>query len=172
MANIDKPRGFKLYQSEGKCLKTREYEKTAAAVINEGDLVMRVPAGTIEVYVAGTLPAAGIVVGVAAQSSSATDTDKIPVYDDAEASFVVQSADAYAVADNGLNVDIAAAPVAVDGRSGQEIDMATKATTATLPLKVIELAPRINQEENSAGVNADIIVKLNSVERGAGQAGI
>ncbi len=174
MANLDAPRGLVLLQLEGKVVRTREYAKTAGQIIYKGDLVMRVPAGTVQAYVAGTAPAAGIAIGVAAHHSLAANTDKIAIIDDPEASYVMQTADAYAVADNGLNADIAAAPSANTSLnfSGQEVDMATKAATATLPLKLIELANEINGAENVAGVNADVIVKINSVERGAGTVGI
>jgi len=174
MANLDAPRGLRLLQLEGKVVRTREYAKTAGQIIYKGDLLMRVPAGTVQVYIAGTAAGAGIPIGVATHHSLAAKTDPVSVTDDPEASYVIQTADAYAVADNGLNVDIAAAPSANTSLnfSGQEVAMATKAATATLPLKLIGLANEINGAENVAGANADVIVKINNVERGAGTTGI
>jgi len=52
------------------------------------------------------------------------------------------------------------------------LDLATKAVTDTLPVKVMDLAPQINNNENSAAINADLLVKVNSSERAAGTAGI
>jgi len=189
MANINAPRGFKLYQLEGKVVRSREYAKTSGQDIYEGDLLMRIPAGTVSVYVAGTAPAAGRVIGVAAASSLSTDADVVQVIDDPEATFICQcdATTAYAVADNGLNCDIAGSPspdtdLSRSGgspspdtdlsRSGQVLDLATKAVTDTLPVKVMELAPQINNNENSAAINADLLVKVNSSERAAGTAGI
>lgn len=172
MANINDPRGFSPYKKEGKCYKTREYDKTAAAEIFKGDLLKRVAAGTVERFVVGD---AEPVVGVAANYSAGANTNKIAVYDDPEMEFVAETAGTFDLADRGLNADIAAAPSgdADLGFSGQAVDMATKAATATLPIKVLDLAPAINQEENSAGaVNADIIVKINRHERGNQQLGI
>jgi hypothetical protein len=156
---------------EGKTVRTRRYAKTAAAVVYEGDLVKRVAAGTLQVAAAGDTDR---IVGVAARTSLAAD-GYVDIIDDAEATFQAQSdgTTAYAVADNGQNVDIAAGtPDTSLEKSGQLVDMATKGTTATLPLKIIGLAPAINGGENGAGVNALLLVKLNHVERGAGVAGI
>jgi len=176
MANINAPRGFKLYQLEGKVVRSREYAKTSGQDIYEGDLLMRIPAGTVSVYVAGTAPAAGRVIGVAAASSLSTDADVVQVIDDPEATFICQcdATTAYAVADNGLNCDIAGSPSPDTdlSRSGQVLDLATKDVTDTLPVKVMELAPQINNNENSAAINADLLVKVNSSERAAGTAGI
>jgi hypothetical protein len=172
MANLNAPRGFVPYKKEGKCYKTREYDKTAATEIFKGDLLKRAAAGTVEPYVAGD---AEPVVGVAANYSAAANTNKIAVYDDPEAEFVVETAGTFDLADRGLNADIAAAPSgdADLGFSGQAVDMATKAATATLPIKVLELANPINQEDNNAGeANADIVVKINRHERGNLQTGI
>lgn len=176
MANNDAPRGFKLLQGEGKVVRTRDYAKTASAVIYEGDLLMRVPAGTVQPYVKGTIATAGRVIGVAVAASAAADTDPVKVIDDPEATFVAQvdGATAFAVADAGMNADIQSSPSPDTdlNRSGQVIDMSTKAVTATLPVKVFGLANQINAEENSAAINADVVVKINSTERAAGVAGI
>jgi hypothetical protein len=173
MANINDPRGFIPYKKEGKLYKARAYDKTASAVIYRGDLLKRIAAGTISVYVVGDSEP---IVGVAAHYSAAASTDPIHVYDDPEMEFICQvdATTAFALADRGLNVDILATPVpdTALNQSGQVIDMSTKATTATLPLKVLDLAPAINQEENSAAINADIIVKVNRSERGNLATGI
>lgn len=170
MANTNDPRGFILVHSDGKAVKSRRYAKTTGAAVYEGDLVKRVAAGTVETAGAG----ATNVVGVAARYASATD-DTLDVFDDPDATFKVQSdgTTAYAVADNGLNVDIAAGtPDTALNRSGQIVDMATKAVTATLPIKILGLAEGVNGGENGAGVNALLLVKLNDVERNDGTVGI
>lgn len=172
MANTNDPRGFLPYTNGGKAIRTANYAKTASAVVYEGDLVKRVAAGTVETAGAGIT--AGIV-GVAARTSLASDTT-VDVYDDPKAVYLCQTdgTTAYAVADNGQNADIAAGtPDTSLNRSGQLIDMATKNTTATLPFKILGLAPQgINGAENGAGVNATILVVLNNSEQGAGATGV
>lgn len=170
MANVVGPFGFRLYQLEGKVVRTRNYAKTASQVVYEGALVKRVAAGTVEVSGAGITT----VVGIAARTSLAADTT-VDVYDDPEATFIAQcdGTTAYAVADNGQNVDIAAGTDNTTlARSGQVIDMATKATTAGLPLKIIGLAPTYNGVDNAAGTSANLLVVLNQSERGPGAVGV
>jgi hypothetical protein len=171
MANTDDPRGFLPWQNDGKQLHTRKYTKTTGAPIYENDLVKRVAAGTVETAAAGD---SGIL-GVAAHYAADAATE-IAVYDDPDATFLCQTdaAVAYAVADDGQNVDIdAGTPDTALNRSGQVIDMSTKGTTATLPFKIIGLPTQgINGAENGAGTNATILVKINQCERGAGTAGV
>lgn len=172
MANTNAPRGLIPVRNAGKDIRTQPYEKTAAVEIFEGDLLKRVAAGTVQPYVAGDSEP---IVGVAAHYAKAAATE-INVYDDPEGIFRAQvdGTTAYAKADNGLNADSAAGTSgsATTLLSGQLVDMATKATTATLPLKVLDLADAINQEENSAAINADILVKINRHEQGNLQTGI
>jgi hypothetical protein len=170
MANTNDPRGFLIYKGDGKTMRTTRYAK-GAAVIYEGDLVERVAAGTLQTATAGS---SNRIVGVAARYAAASE-GFIDVFDDPDTTFLAQcdNTTAYAVADNGQNVDIAAGTPDTDLlRSGQVIDMNTKGLTATLPLKVLGLAQGINGGENGAGVNALLLVKLNHAERGAGIAGI
>lgn len=172
MANIDDPKGFIPYQQEGKVVRTRDYPVTTATTIYPGDPLKRVAAGTVEPYTNGdTEP----VVGIAAQYSASGSDDDIAVYDDPEQTYRVQCADTFALADRGSNVDVDGSPSPDTSllTSGYEISMATAATTATLPFKVLDLAPVINQEDNNAGeANADILVKINRSERGNLQTGI
>lgn len=170
MANTNDPRGFILVKSDGKQVRTRTYAKTASQVLYEGDPIERVSAGTVDLAAAGSTTW----VGICAAFSPASATT-VELYDDPDAEFLVQTdgTTAYAVADNGLNADIAAGtPDTTLNRSGVIVDMATKATTATLPVKILGLAAGINGGENGAGTNALIRVKLNQCERGAGVTGV
>jgi len=173
MANLDAPRGFIPYKNAGKTVRIGYYIKTAGEEVFQGDPVKRVAAGTVQTYAPGdTEP----LIGIAARHSLAADTEELQVYDDPEQEFVVQTdtGTAFAAADIGLNADSEAdhAGSATSGLSGQEIDMSTANTTATLPFKVLGLAPQINSLENAAGVNADILVKINRHERGNLQTGV
>lgn len=171
MANTNDPRGFLLYQGAGKVIRMREYAKTASAVLYPGDLLKRVAAGTVEVCGAGIT--AGIV-GVCAAYSAAAET-VVQVYDDPDAVYQAQSDNvvAYAVADNGQNVDVAAGtPDTSLQQSGMLVDMATKGVTATLPFKILGLAPGVNGDPNAAGTNALLLVKINATEGHAGALGV
>lgn len=70
-------------------------------------------------------------------------------------------------ADIGLNADfIVAAGNAITGMSGVELDTSTKATTATLSLKILGYDDR---PSNQAGVaNQDVLVRLNNIELSGG----
>lgn len=165
MANVDFPMGFKPYQSEGKTYRTRRYTKTAAVAVYEGDLLQRVAAGTVQTAAAGE---ADTIVGVAARFSAAAES-YVDVYDDPEMTFIAQgdTADAVAATHYGQNVDILAGTPGTS-RSGQELDISTVAETATLPIKILGLAPTINGVANDLGVNANVLCKLNHTERAAG----
>jgi len=171
MANTNDPRGFLPYKAGGKEMIARPYAKTASAVLYPGDLVKRVAAGTVEVCGAGVT--AGIV-GVCAAYAAAADADAY-VFDDPAITYIGQcdGTTAYAVADNGQNVDVAAGTPDTGLRtSGMLIDMNTKNTTATLPFKILGLAPGVNGGENAAGVNALLILKLNAIEAKPGSTGV
>lgn len=80
---------------------------------------------------------------------------------------------ALAVADVGLNVDfIVGTGSTTTGASAMAIDTSTKATTATLPLKIVEFTQR---EDNDIGAaNAKVLVKINNHQLAAstGTAGV
>jgi hypothetical protein len=168
MANVDAPRGFRPYQAGGKQLRTRRYAKTADTAVYEGDLLQRVAAGTVEPAEAGETDT---IVGVAARYSAASES-YVDVYDDPDMTFIAQgdTADAVAATHYGQNVDILAGTPDSDlGRSGMELDISTAAETATLPIKILGLAPiNTNGVANALGVNAVVICKLNHTEQAAG----
>jgi len=95
------------------------------------------------------------------------------VDDDPDHAFEIQEdsvGGALAVTDIGLNADfINAAGNAYTKRSGAMLDTSTKATTATLPLKIIGLVPRPN---NDIGATAKVIVKINVHTEAQASAGI
>jgi len=80
---------------------------------------------------------------------------------------------ALGVADVGLNVDfIVGTGSTSTGASAMQIDTSTKATTATLPLKIVEFVQRDDNEVDSA--NAKVLVKINNHQLAAstGTAGV
>jgi hypothetical protein len=77
---------------------------------------------------------------------------------------------AIAAADIGLNCDfILAAGNAYTKQSGAMLDTSTKATTVTLPLKIMGIAQR---PDNALGTNAKVLVKLNVNTESANTVGV
>lgn len=172
MANIADPMGFVPVKTGGKELLVGYYPKTASEVLYPGDLVKMVAAGTVQVCGAGVTSG---IVGVCAAYSAAADTADVPVYDEAGGEYIGQcdGTTAFAAADIGMNVDVAAGtPSTSLRRSGMVIDMATKAVTATLPFKIIGLAPQVNGNDNVVGVSARLRLRLNVSYNKAGVVGI
>jgi len=95
------------------------------------------------------------------------------VDDDPDTLFEIQEdavGGALAAADIGLNADIiAAAGNAYTKRSGFMLDTSTKNTTATLPLKIVGLTPRPN---NELSANSKVLVKINNHTEAQASAGL
>ncbi len=166
---------------------------TDASVVMVGDLVKlagdgRTPTGvpTITRAVAGDA-VVGVVVGI--PLSGQGDVNGVPdvsnlnvfnyrrantaqyvmVVDDPMAEFVAQAsaAGSFTTADIGLNVNFrATAGNTTTGTSGMDIDMATKATTATLPLKIIGYQYRMDNAIGDAFI--DLRVKINNHQYASG----
>jgi len=85
------------------------------------------------------------------------------VADDPDLVFVVQEdgvGGALAAADVGLNADwIAGSGSTVTGLSGAQLDTSTKATTATLQLRILGFSQMVDNEPGSA--NAKVLVSIN-----------
>jgi len=90
------------------------------------------------------------------------------VADDPNQRFVVQAdgADIDAQTDLGLNYELLCTDRdSATKESRQELDSSTGATTATLPLRAIEIDRKIN---NALGAQVDVIVKINNHQLGSG----
>lgn len=130
----------------------------------------------------------GVVVGIANDDTLAASNDMMEtgyraastagyvlVCDDPDVLYEIQEdsdGGALAVTNIGQNADlIAAAGSTVTRRSGFELDSSTAATTATLQLRIIELAQR---PDNEIGANAKWLVAINlPTETGAaGSTGV
>lgn len=94
------------------------------------------------------------------------------VADDPDALYEVQANGAVLAADIGLNADFAAGtPNAFAKTSGFVLDMATKATTATLQARIVSVQPRA---DNDLSIYSKVLVRLNTTtETGAaGSTGV
>jgi len=130
----------------------------------------------------GTLNVVGVVVGFKTDPTNlntpqyrAGSTGRyVLVADDPNTIFEVQEdavGGALGVADVGLNADIiVGAGSTATGASGMQLDTSTKATTATLPLKVIGFSQRQDNEPGNA--LAKVLVKINTHAAANGIAGV
>ena len=106
--------------------------------------------------------------GYRAASTAAT----LFVLADPDQVFEVQANAATAVADIGLNVGLAyTAGSTTTGLSGMQADMATKATTATLPLKIVGVVQRPDQDMADSA-NWKLLVTLNTNNFSGNTAGV
>lgn len=119
-------------------------------------------------YVLGSVIAVDPMLGAGANGRDSTtyraaSTERyVWVCDDPNAEFLIQEdavGGALAAADVGLNADlIAGSASTIYGQSGWQLDTSTKATTATLQLKILGFAQKVG---NEIGANAKVRVKIN-----------
>jgi len=163
MANKDQPRGAEPF---GKVLRVSKY--IAGGTVYPGDLLKQDNTGRLVVVAAGDAS-----IGVAANKAAVGEA--VQVWDHPDQRFVIQSDDATepaALTAVGLNYDVlATAGDSTYNTSRQELDGSTGATTATLALKLLALAPAA---DNAFGAQADCIVKINNHQLGShtGTAGV
>lgn len=192
MANQDAPFGLRpLRSGSGSDLTGMQNKYRIASgyatAIFQGDLVAVVTGGGIERVGAG---GSGLILGVFngcrytdptsgketfsnyyPASTSASDIEAF-VIDAPHALFEVQSDEAFPVADLFGNFDIVA--TAGDSNSGisrVELDTSTGATTATLPLKAVDIS---QDPENSdvSSANTNVVVMINNHLFSGGTAGL
>lgn len=165
MANVDAPRGFLPHTNkDGSGGPKVEYLDLSAtnAEIGVGDLVT-IAAGGVNKAVAGNA-----LCGSAAEAKAANSGGKIAVWSDPSQQFVAQTDDGetglVAAANMRKNANFIPGTVS-NGRSTAEIDESTGATGATLPLKIIGLAPGV---DNEYGEFNKLVVKINNHQFGGG----
>ena len=162
----------------------------ATTPIYQGDLVTQLTAGVLGRHAAtGTVPIVGVFNGCSYTdptsgeqvyknyypgSISASDI-VASVVDNPNVVFEVQSDAALPVADLFGNFDIVDGSPAGDtksGRSNTELDVTTGATTATLPLKALDISQDPdNSDVSSANTNAYVVIQNHIAgQKGAGLA--
>lgn len=167
MANSDTPRGLKPY---GRLYHVGIY--VAGATIFPGDVV-KFETGAANVtqkrarVIAST--AAAACCGVAL--NYATVGQSVRVADDPAQLFVGQCDDAGIASNADLGMNAAILATAGDTTykcSRMEIDASTKATTATLELKVIGIMDRQDGKNEFGNAFVEVIVKINNHQLGSG----
>ena len=165
---------FAVLASDGTALFTGDVVKSAGTADANGvQAVTRATANTdLPVgVIAGFLPDYSNLNSPAQYRAASTARSVFLVIDPA-AVFEVQANAATAVADIGLNVGLAyTAGSTTTGQSGMQADMATKATTATLPLKIVGVVQRPDQDMSDSS-NWKLLVTLNTNNFGGGTAGV
>ncbi len=191
MSNYDAPFGLRPTRTSISSQQQNRYRIASgyATAIFQGDLVAMVTGGGIERVAAG---GSGLILGVFNGCNYTDPTTGKPtwsnyypgsvaasdiiadVIDDPNATFEVQANAAFPVADLAGNFDIVDnSPVGdtTSGGSRMELAVSTGATTATLPLKAIDIS---QDPENSdvSSANTNVIVKINNHLFSAGTAGL
>ena len=145
--------------------------------IFQGDLVMQVTGGGIEIHAdGGTVPIVGVFNGCMYTDpttseqvfsnfypASTNDSDIIAfVHDDPNTVFEIQADDTFPVADLFGNFDIVYtnSGSTTTGISGAELDVTTGSTTTNLPLKAIDISqdPE-NSDVGSANTNVLVVIQ-------------
>lgn len=144
-----------------------------------GDVIKMTSDGYPDIFAAGdsAITALGVVVGVEVNRGLNVATEhpgympaniagKVYVVTDPDVIFEVQEdgvGGALALADVGLNIEIINGSGSnTTGISGMEIDSSTKATTATLPFRILKLVNRPDNELGSTATpEARWLVKFN-----------
>ena len=191
MSNYDAPFGLRPSRTSISSQQQNRYRIASgyATAIYQGDLVAMVTGGGIERVAAG---GSGLILGVFNGCNYTDPTTGKPtwsnyypgsvaasdiiadVIDDPNATFEIQADAAFPVADLAGNFDIVDnSPVGdtTSGGSRMELDVTTGATTATLPLKAIDIS---QDPENSdvSSANTNVIVKINNHLFSGGTAGL
>ena len=191
MSNYDAPFGLRPSRTSISSQQQNRYRiaQNYGTAIFQGDMVKMVTGGGIERVAAGD---GGFILGVFNGCNYTDPTTGKPtwsnyypantdasdiiadVIDDPNATFEVQADAAFPVADLAGNFDIVDnSPVGdtTSGGSRMELDVTTGATTATLPLKAIDIS---QDPENSdvSSANTNVIVKINNHLFSAGTAGL
>ena len=156
--------------------------------IFQGDMVAQVTGGTVERHAdGGTVPIVGVFNGCRftdptsgketfsnfyPASTNASDIEAF-IIDDPNVVYEIQCDAAFPIADLFGNFDIVytSSGSTVTGISGAELDVATGATTAGLPLKAIDIS---QDPENSdvASANTNVMVVINNHLLSAGTTGL
>lgn len=190
MANISRPFGFRpvMYQGGAKYSgQVRQYHVPASdgTALAPGDLVKLTGAGdangvaTVTRVTANTDLTVGAVVGFVADRTyenqifrSASTLRYVLVADDPNLVYEAQANAAFAAAtDPGLNAGVTFTAVGATGMSNMQIDMATKATTATLPVRILGLKQSVENDITDTS-NLKVLVMINSHQFKVGTAGL
>ncbi len=162
MSNVSRAHGLQPYEEV-----LRESPYVAGGTVYPGDVVRMNSSGTVQAASADTSPNLGV------SAQYATSGQECKVWDHPDQKYECQ-ADAggsvsIAQTDAGLNYQIVATTGSTAYKqSRQELDASTGASDSNLPLRMLAISPAQN---NAAGVNAKVIVVLNTQQMRPGVEG-
>lgn len=159
MSNLNFPHGFVPVDDD--CQMHYYPVAPTNTQIGENDLVERRADG----YIWPAQVSSTTIIGVAAHNVKANTGGFLAVYDDFDTVFEAQSNDATidAQTDFDLNYDIvASAPDAITGRSTMQINGASQAATATLPIKILRVPTKVTKNGNALGANVLVECIINN----------
>lgn len=187
MANANTPMGLKPVRNQGNGVMTGGLETfnvpaSDGTALYIGDPVVKngsADAGGVAQVVRAVAagPITGVVCGFAPDGTvnqtgyrAASTNAYVLVETDPHQLYEIQEAAGLAAADIGLNANmVAGTGSAYSKQSGFMLDAATKATTATLALKIMGLSQRPN---NALGAFNKVLVKINNSTETAASAGV
>lgn len=189
MANANTPFGFKPVKTKGGHMtgatEIMYVPSSDATALYIGDPVLKAGSADANGVASATRAAAagaisGVVVGFLPDATgnmpkyrAASTACYIVVCTDPAMIYEVQEdavGGALAAADVGLNADIVAGSGSnITGLSGFQLDTSTKATTNTLPLKILGFVQR---PDNVIGANAKVLVSINNSTETAATTGV
>ena len=156
--------------------------------IFQGDMVMQVTGGTVEIHAdGGTVPIVGVFNGCMytdptsgeqvfsnyyPASTNASDLIAF-IIDDPDVVYEVQADDTFPVTDLFGNFDIVytSAGSTKTGISGSELDVTTGATNTNLPIKAIDISEDPNNSDTGAA-NTNVLVVIQNSIFGVKSAGL
>ncbi len=150
MANASVANGFIPYE---RVLRCRTY--ISSSICYPGDALVLVNDGTVAVA-AASAALIGVCLSYAASGAN------VQVADHPDQLFVSKADETEVDAQTDINLNynlVAGTASTLYKQSRHAIDSSTQATTATLPFKVVGLAPAIN---NALGTNSDLICVINN----------
>jgi hypothetical protein len=192
MANVSRPVGLRPvrridgggYQGQ---IETFHIPASDATAVFVGDIVKLAGSAdangvaTVARYAANTDLPIGVVVGFVVDPTNLNQPSQYRAASTARYVFVavgpdvvyeVQATGTTVVADVGLNAGVTfTAGSSTTGQSGMELDATTKATTATLPLKILGWVQRPDVDI-ADGTSMKVNVLLNTANLGNGTAGV
>lgn len=153
MSNASRAKGLQPYED---IMRTSPY--VAGGTVYPGDIVRMDNAGKVVAASADTNPN----IGVAA--SYATTGQEVQVWDHPDQKYTVQADSGGSVSIAQTNANLNYQIVATTGstaykQSRQELDASSGASDSNLPLRMLAIHPAV---DNAAGVNAKVIVVLNT----------
>jgi len=188
MSNVDRPNGFRPVMHINGNPYTGGYRKYFSASDNlaKGDLVEADGTGSAQGYPScGRAEASDVIQGVVVgwevnpdglenNYHVASAVYAVFIADDPDLILEAQSDDGtLVVADVGQNVNfVVAALDTTTGASNMEIDGDTGATTATLPLKIIQFVDRIDNDTSSANHRLLVAFNNHKFKGGTGTLGL